>query len=118
MADGSNGAITYAEIRRANMIPELFKAQCSIVGAWGVASKDRLLHLRALDWDSGAPIYRFPAMVIYEPDVPGSNEYANIGYIGYIGILTGISKNGISAGEKVMGDDDHADNPPKTTYFG
>ena len=24
MADGSNGAISYADIRRANMIPELF----------------------------------------------------------------------------------------------
>ena len=118
MADGSKGAISYVDIRRANMIPELFQAHCSIVGAWGVASKDRLLHLRALDWDTTAPINRFPSVTIYQPNIPGANEFAVIAYVGVLNALTGISKNGISVGEKVMGDLDHADNPPKTTYFG
>lgn len=44
-------------IRRANMLPELTKAHCTVVGSWNEGSKDgRLLHLRALDWDAFAPI--------------------------------------------------------------
>ena len=47
-----------AVFRQVNMIAELTKAACSIVGAWGKATSDgRLLHLRALDWDAFAPLW-------------------------------------------------------------
>jgi len=81
------------------MIPELFKAACTIVGAHGAATKDgKLLHLRGLDWLPLAPISQHPSIVIYEPTEIGSNVFANIGYLGLIGTLTGMSKNGISMG--------------------
>ena len=45
---------------------------------------------------------------------------ANIGYSGLIGVLTGISKNGMSVGEKVMYDRTPSAYPipPTTSYWG
>ena len=60
-------------VRRINFLPEIIKAQCTIAGAFGAATKDgNLLHLRALDWDHNAPVDKYPAIVIYEPTEEGS----------------------------------------------
>lgn len=104
-----------------NILPELTQAHCTVLGAWGSATEGgRLLHLRALDWDAFAPINRYPTIIVYSPTEAGSSPFANIGYLGLIGSLTGISKVGISVGEKVMNVDDPKDYPqdPKMTYFG
>ena len=81
---------------------------------------NRLLHLRALDWDAYAPINEFPTVIIYEPTESGSKPFANIGYMGSIGTLTSMSKIGISAGEKVMiiNDPKYYPEDPQITYFG
>jgi len=101
IADGSEGKIDYDILRRINMIPEITQAACTILGAWGEATESNtLLHLRALDWDENAPVSQYPSVIIYEPSEEGSNTFANIGFAGLIGVLTAMSKNGISAGEK------------------
>lgn len=108
-------------IIRANMLPELIQAACSIVGAWGPSTKDgRLLHLRALDWEPTAPVNEFPSVILYEPTEAGSQSFANIGFLGLIGSLTAISKIGISVGEKVMYVRSPTDypEPPHITYYG
>jgi len=108
-------------IRRVNMMPELTRAACTIAGVHGAATLDnKLYHLRALDWAPDAPVSRYPSIVIYEPSEEGSNIFANIGYLGLIGSLTGLSQNGISVGEKVMYVSDPSDYPvkPTTTYHG
>ena len=64
MADASQGKIKYEDIRRANFIPEIIKARCTVVGVWGEASKDKLYHLRALDWAFEAPMRKYPSIVI------------------------------------------------------
>ena len=58
--------------------------------------------------------------MIYEPSEEGSNTFANVGFLGLIGSLTGISKNGITVGEKVMIDRNPTSYPiaPTTTYYG
>lgn len=119
MAEGSG--IDVQEFIRMNILPELTQAHCSVVGAWGSATKDnRLLHLRALDWDAFAPINKYPSVIIYEPTEENSSAFANIGYLGLIGTLTAISKAGISAGEKVMivNDLEAYEVAPEITYFG
>ena len=58
--------------------------------------------MRALDWDHNAPVDKYPSIIIYESTEAGSQTFANIGFLGMIGILTGMAKNGISIGEKVM----------------
>lgn len=101
MADASG--IEAARIRRANMVPELSQAHCTVVGAWGPSTEGgRLLHLRGLDWNAFAPINQYPAVILYEPTEEGSHPFANIGYMGLIGSLTAMSQHGITTGEKVM----------------
>jgi hypothetical protein len=101
MAAGSG--VDVQTIRRANIMPELTQAHCTVFGAWGPATVgNKLLHFRGLDWDAMAPINQFPVINLYEPTEEGSHPFANIGYLGMIGTLTAISKIGISAGEKVM----------------
>jgi len=103
IADGSDGLITFSDIMRVNMVPELTRAACSIVGVFGPATADgKLYHLRALDWAPTAPVSKYPAIVIYESTEEGSNTFANIGYLGLIGTLTAMSQKGISIGEKMM----------------
>jgi len=119
MAAGSG--VDVATIRRANIMPELTQAHCTVFGAWGPATVDnKLLHFRGLDWDAFAPINQFPVINLYEPTEEGSHPFANIGYLGMIGTLTAISKIGITAGEKVMIVDDPSiyPEPPEVTYFG
>ena len=77
------------------------------------------MHLRALDWDHDAPVDKYPGIVIYEPTEAGSKTFANIGFLGMIGILTGVAKDGVSIGEKVM-EPTPGTYPvePTTTYVG
>ena len=99
ISDGSG--IGYREIMLTNLVPEIIKAACTIVGAWGPASKDgNLYQLRALDWNQNAPINRYPTIVVYQPSEEGSNVYSNIGYAGLIAVLTGFSPK-LAIGEKV-----------------
>lgn len=43
IADGSGGKVDYLKLRRINMFPELTQAACTIVGAWGPATKNHHL---------------------------------------------------------------------------
>ena len=42
MADGLGGAVPYKKIIQLQMIPEVVKADCSIIGAWGPSINPRL----------------------------------------------------------------------------
>lgn len=108
-------------ILRLNFLPEIIKAACTIVGVWGPATEDgKIYHLRALDWKADAPLNKYPSIIIYESNEPNSNVFANIGFLGMVGSLTSVSKNGISTGEKVMyvNDENKFPNYPETTYYG
>lgn len=116
MAKG--GKLSYLNIRRLNMFPELTQAACSIVGAWGVATNpaNQLYQLRALDWSSDAPINKYPTIVVYHSTEEGSYPFANIGWAGFVASVTAFSSQGIALAEKVW-------MPPKSqhakyTYFG
>ena len=83
------------------MLPELVKAACTVAGVWREASQDlRTLHMRALDWDYKNPINKYPLITVYHPSDENLQTHANVGWVGLIGSLTGISRK-ISLGEKV-----------------
>jgi len=115
IADASG--ISFTNLTRMNLYPELTKASCSIVGTWGSATEgSKLAQLRALDWNSDMPINQNPLITIYHSTEPGSFPFANIGYAGLIGSITAMSSQGIALSEKVW-------LPPKnesidTSYFG
>jgi len=53
-------------IRQVNLVPELLKASCSILGAYGKATKSgKTIHLRSLDWEEHAPISKWPTVTVY-----------------------------------------------------
>ena len=84
------------------MLPELIQAACTVTGVWGNATADgNVYHLRALDWNWDTPANKYPSVIIYESNEPNSHAIANIGFLGLIGSLTVIAKQGISIGEKV-----------------
>ncbi len=76
-----------------NMIPEYTRAGCSILGAWGNATRGgHLVQLRALDWDVRNPMNKFPILVVYNLNEKGSHPFVNIGFTGIVGSITGFSE--------------------------
>jgi len=93
--------LSHSFVLRVAMFPELIKAACSIMGAWGKATTDGgLLHLRALDWGTENPFRRFAVVHVYHPNAGNGHAFAQLGWTGLIGALTGYSPY-VGAGEKV-----------------
>ncbi|CAF1585336.1 unnamed protein product [Rotaria magnacalcarata] len=118
LAAGSG--ISYKDIRRLNLIPELIKAACSVLGAWGesTASSTTLLHLRSLDWDEKAPIAKYATVTVYHPNTSyagyadhfheyykqkytTSHTFANFGYAGLVGSIGAYNEVSVGLGQKV-----------------
>jgi len=81
------------ELERIHMIGELTRGDCSLVGAWGTAtSGGHVLGARALDWDTDGPMKDYPAVVVYHPaNATYGLPWANVGFIGWVGSLTGVN---------------------------
>lgn len=88
-------------ITRVHMIGELTKGQCSMFGAWGDATPSgSLLQLRALDWDIDGPFQDYPQVTIYHASVAGEGRtFANVGWAGWIGLITGMSASALGISE-------------------
>jgi len=92
---------SYESVLRFMLFPELIKAACTIVGAWGNATSDGgLYHLRGLDWGTTNPFRQFPTVTVYHPIEGLGHPFATLGWNGFIGALTGYSPY-VGAGEKV-----------------
>jgi exportin-7 len=80
----------------------VIKTQSSIYGAYNKATATKnTIQLRSLDWDSSIPISNFPTIVVYHSNEEGSVPFANIGWPGFIGSLTGYSAVKIGLGERI-----------------
>jgi isopenicillin-N N-acyltransferase like protein len=102
MADASGADVW--NIRQINLIPELLKASCSILGAYQNATQStKLLHLRTLDWEAHAPQSEWPTIVVYHPTEAGSVPFANIAWPAFIGTLTGYNSKKVGVGERLGG---------------
>lgn len=101
IADGSG--LDLQDVIRANLIGTASEFHCSLFGAWGraTASKGHVLQLRALDYETEANIQKHPVLTIYQPD--SGHAFANIGWVGHVGVISGISSQQIALSE--IGDD-------------
>jgi hypothetical protein len=108
MADATG--LNYKMIRRVHMIGELTKGSCSMYGAWGDATLGgKTLQMRALDWDTSGPFQDYPQVTVYHKEVAATAEqdgdealpiteeateqsFANVGWTGWIGSITGMSE--------------------------
>jgi hypothetical protein len=104
LADGSG--VDYWTLVHFQMFPELIKAQCSMVGAWGPAtqqsSSGSLVQLRALDFMTNGPIQSVPVIAVYHPNAGNGHAFATVSWAGFIGAITGISSAPVGVCEKVF----------------
>ena len=82
IADGTG--IPYVMVARLNMIPELIKAKCSMVGAWGNAiingnANGSLVQMRALDNGEESPLPDYPTLAVYHTSDIGNGKGKNKG---------------------------------------
>lgn len=90
-----------------NMIPELLKASCSWLGAWGpaiaqTAPGSTLYQLRALDWATdGSPFNDYPVIQVYHPETPSEHSFALVGYPAFVGTVTGYSDARLGLSEEL-----------------
>eukprot|EP00759_Apiculatamorpha_spiralis_P024121 PhF_6_TR27820/c0_g1_i1/m.40578 len=102
IADGAK--VSHADIFNINMIAELIKAQCSVIGANGAATANSkngsLIHLRTLDGMGGAtmPIKDYAIVTVYHP-TNGDPATANFAWVSFVGSVTGFGEF-VGIGEK------------------
>jgi hypothetical protein len=112
--------IPYAMLTRIHMVGEITKGACSFYGLSKTATAGgKTLQLRALDWDTSAGLQNHPTITIYHPESEAMGYgFANVGWAGWLGVLTGMSANqigiseiGISYPDKTFGDESYIGEP-------
>jgi hypothetical protein len=85
------------DLYRLHAIPDRTYA-CSGMAVWGRATTDgRLIHTRNLDWNIDSGIQQHATVFVVRPQ--GKHAYVNVGWAGFIGVLTGINDQQISIGQ-------------------
>ena len=88
------------KLQRLNMLPELIRMTCSMIGAWGSATADsNLTQLRTLDFGSG-PFVNHTVLTVHHPAPGGGVPFAAVSFSGLVGVVTGFSEH-IGMSEKV-----------------
>jgi hypothetical protein len=88
----------YQTLLRLNMFPEITKASCSFFGAWKRATVGgKTMQLRALDYDTDGPFKDFPQITVYHPSI--GKAFANVGWPGQVGALTGMADGKMAISE-------------------
>ena len=83
-------------VEALNVFPELF--HCSGFAVFGSATKDgKLYHGRVLDYMTTIGLQDSATTFIIQPK--GQFAFANVGYAGFIGSVSGMNAEGISLGE-------------------
>lgn len=94
MADAAG--IDREELLLANFFPELF--HCSGFAVRNTATIDgKLYHGRVLDYMTNIGLQYIAVVAVYQQ--PGKITWANVGYAGFAGSVTGMNMAGISIGE-------------------
>ncbi len=97
LADGSG--LSLKDIQRVHAAPDLFELRglvsCASFAAFGRATADgRLYQLRNFDWIFAAGIQRYPLLLVYPEE-----GVVNISYAGFLGVVSGMNRAGISVGQ-------------------
>lgn len=104
LADGAG--IDFNTAAQVAMIPELIRAACSIIVAWGPATANGAaagapVHLRALDWNTDGPFQQFPVLLNFHPNPGNGVAFSSLTWAGMLGAITAVSSSGMGVGEKV-----------------
>lgn len=95
LAEGAQ--VPVRELWRLHAIPDRTYS-CSSLAAWGHATADgQLIHTRNLDWNIDAGIQQHAVVFVVRPT--GARAFVNVGWAGFIGVLSGINDARISIGQ-------------------
>jgi isopenicillin-N N-acyltransferase-like protein len=91
--------VDFQLLQNIHMLGELTKGACSMMGAWNeaLASGKGLLQFRTLDWDMSGPFRDYPHITVYHPN--DGNSFANVGWSGWVGSLTGMNDQKMAISE-------------------
>lgn len=107
IAQGSG--IDLEEIRLANVFPELF--HCSGFVVKGACTADgKLYHGRVLDYMTNIGLQYYAVVAVVRQ--PGKKAFANIGYAGFTGCVSGINEKKIAIGQMGAGGEGQWDGMP------
>jgi hypothetical protein len=93
IADGCASAghpeVTYAMLRRMQLLPDMSEMGCSFFAGWGSASifDGHLYQARNLDWDMTTELQNYPVVAVYDPN--DGYRHALIGWAGSLGAAGG-----------------------------
>ena len=97
------------KLHRVNVLTDLIRMQCTVLGAWGKATPDgKLVQLRALDFGNG-PFANASYLLVHHPsaesdaraaDSSAPQPFASVTFPGFVGVVTGLSPS-IALSEKV-----------------
>ena len=94
IAEGSG--VSFEEVKLANFFPELF--HCSGFAVSGAATQGgKLYHGRVLDYMTGVGLQGCAAVIVTKN--PGRLAWANVGYAGFNGSVSGMNEKKIALGE-------------------
>jgi isopenicillin-N N-acyltransferase like protein len=96
LADGAG--LSLQLVQRAHAIPDLSEYHCTFYAAWGPATRHgHLQQIRALDYATEAGLQDHPALIVARPN--GRNTFVNIGWVGFIGCVSGMNLRHIAVSE-------------------
>ncbi len=111
LADGSG--LPLDVIHRMHAIPDTGETSCSGLVAKGSATRDgHVYQLRILDYGANFNLQRRPLITVYQPTTKNANPYVSIGWIGFVGVISGVNEKGVALSEMGFG------NPPGETLAG
>jgi len=88
-----------------DMMAGKLATSCSNIGALKESTADgKMLAVRILDWGlyRVSRMHEFPQITVVRPD--GGIPYANVGWTGFLGAVSGMNEAGITLGEMGYGD--------------
>ena len=90
--------VSLMAIHRAHAIPDAFPTQCSNGAFWGNATMGgQFLQFRNLDWSRKLGVHNYACVFVVSPK--GKHSFVNLGFIGFIGTLSGMNDRGIAVGQ-------------------
>ena len=98
IADGAE--IDLQTLHRMHAVSEVTERNCSVFAVWGKATKDGKMYFgRNFDWMMDGGMQEAAVLILYEPEEKGMIPFASAGYIGLVGVLSGMNMEGVAIGQ-------------------
>ena len=99
------GGLNLNDVYAMHAIPDFTETSCSALWATGTATETgSTLQIRVLDYIMGLGIQKYPVVVFWDFDQ--GHQVANIGWLGLLGVISGMNDTGLAVSEMGYGNPD------------